>query len=446
MIQNRDIPEEVLRPEPGLSFGEVLHEAERCLQCFEAPCMAACPAGIVIPRFIRMLRSGNVRGAAEVVRSANVMAHSCGIACPDEDLCGAACTRQKLDGPVAIRRLHRYATEHDRPRPMRAVAARRARVAVVGAGPSGLACAAELRRRGIRVALYDAERRLGGVLATAIPLYRFPDSAIQHDAEEALQLAPSELKRGGTARMKLHPRTRVADLDRILKTYDAVYVATGLSDAPPLLPGAKLKGVSGAVEFLTRARHRRYRCAIGSEVVVIGGGNVAIDAAMAVVRCHQVAGGSVPRIHLLYRRTRLEMPAWEREIRAAEALGVILHYLVLPIGFVGERGRLSGIRLQKATLGAADRSGRPRPRALPESEFVLPCDQALLATGLGLRGDLEFQLPLTRTGFLRVRAKSGKVRGRLYAGGDAAGGEQTIVTAVRDGKRAARAIAAELAE
>ena len=436
---------DLLRPERTLSPGEVLHEAERCLQCHDAPCMTACPAGIVIPRFIRMLRSGNVRGAAEVVRSANAMAHSCGIACPDEDLCGAACTRRKLDGPVAIRRLHRYATDHDRPREVRTAAPRQARVAVVGAGPSGLACAYELRRQGIRVVLYEAERRLGGVLSTAIPLYRFPDQTAARDAAHALGLSPAQIKSGGTGRMKIRARTRITDLERLLKSYDAVYVATGLGDALPRLPGADLKGVSGAVAFLQRARRRRYRCPIGSEVVVVGGGNVAIDATMAIVRCHEIAGGRPPRIHLIYRRTRLQMPAWEREIRAAEALGIILHYLVLPAALVGERGRLRGIRLQKAVLGARDASGRPKPRPLPGSEFVLPCDQALLATGLDLSEDLARQLPLTRSGLVKVHAKSGKVRGKLFAGGDATGGEQTIVAAVRDGKRAAHAIVAELA-
>jgi NADPH-dependent glutamate synthase beta subunit-like oxidoreductase len=199
--------------------------------------------------------------------------------------------------------------------------------------------------------------------------------------------------------------------------------------------------VIAATAFLARSRRSRYRNPIGKEIVVIGGGNVAIDAALAAVHCGDVQGRG-PRVHLLYRRTRREMPAWEREVALAERAGVFLHFLVAPERLVGTRGRLTGIELLRTRLegGGEGERKRPRPVPVPRSSVVMPCDQAILATGQSVERETAGKLPLTRDGFLRVRSPAQPVSGSIFAGGDAAGGDQTIVAAVRDGKTAARAI------
>jgi len=418
--------------EPLLRSSQARDEAWRCLQCFDAPCAAACPAGIPIPRFIRMIASGNVRGAAEVVRTANPLAHSCGVACPGEELCSAACVRARIDHPIEIRRLHRYATECEAaagPRTPPAPRASGPKVAIVGAGPSGLACASELRRAGARVTIFEARDRVGGVLSSTIPLYRFPDAVAKRDAEWSL----------GDAAPRFDSPVR--DVETLAKRFDAVYLAMGLVSAMPTLEGTHLAGVDDAGEFLARCRRSRYRNRAGRHVVVIGGGNVAIDAAMAAVRCTGDA-----RVHLLYRRTRAEMPAWDREVREAEACGVMLHLLVSPIAFLGRRGRLTGVRLQQMRLGPPDADGRPRPVPVPGGEVEMPCDQAILATGLWLDPTPLGTLPITHTGRIRAHRKTGRVRGNIFAGGDAAGTDQTIVSAAGDGKRAARAILSYLSK
>ncbi len=437
-----------------------------------------------------MIQSTNIRGAAEVVRSSNPMAMSCGLACPAEQLCAAACTRAKIDTPVEIRRLHRFVTEKEEAiRPRRPVVAPAvgARVAVVGAGPAGLACAFELRRLGLAVTLFDARNRVGGVLSSTIPLYRFPEGAIRRDAAWALGIACGEI-----APVELRLANPVTDMEALADEFDAVFVAPGTVAAQPRMAGADLRGVSTAAAFLEKCHRARYRNAVGSEIAVIGGGNVAIDAAMAAVRCVQVrlsqrtraaapsvSGdgaapgskrrassrnanatspgkvGTIPsgngytappgqRVHLLYRRTKSEMPAWEREVREAEGVGVVIHFLVAPVSFIGKRGRLTGVKLCRATLGPEDASGRPASVPIQGSEFIMPCDQAILATGARIDRKPLGNLPVTKDGFLKANGKTRRVRGNIFAGGDATGADQSIVAAVKDAKLAAKTIAASL--
>lgn len=456
---------DLLSMEPRLRPDQARAEAARCLQCFDAPCTAACPAGIVIPRFVRMLATGNDQGAAKVVRSSHPLALSCGYACPDEQLCGAACLRAAIDRPIEIRRLHRYATEAGEGKGLRLAPKGRAandraendrdmneraandraekgrsatevppRVAVIGAGPAGLACAFELRRSGVAVTLFEERDRLGGVLSHTIPLYRFPEEAIARDGRWAL---------GEAGEVEVRLSSRIEEPARLRGKFAAVVVAVGVRDTAVEWEGTGLAGVVSADEFLARTRASRYRQRGGSEIAVIGGGNVAIDAAMAAVRAAEVQKKDA-RVHLLYRRTRREMPAWEREIALAEAAGVLLHFLVQPVRFLGAKGRLRGIELRRTRLVEAPGEARPRPEPVEGSDFVLACDQAVIATGQMVDAKLRRLLPVTRDGHLRLRGKSAALAEGIFAAGDATGGEQTIVSAVRGGRQAAREVLAWL--
>jgi dihydropyrimidine dehydrogenase (NAD+) subunit PreT len=444
-----------------ISRSHAREEAERCLQCLDAPCTRACPAGIVIPRFIRMIRSGNFRGAAEVIRCSNPMALSCGLACPDEQLCASACLRAAVDRPIEIRRLHLFAIEEEEslgPRQSRMAPQEQGRVAVVGSGPAGLACAAELRRLGIRVLLYERRDLLGGILSHSIPLYRFPNRAALRDASWALGMPVKEVAaarpghekpgRPLESRVELRLGTNVRDVDTLAREFDAVFLAPGLQDPPPGLPGSGLAGVERAEAFLETCRKARYQNPVGREIVVIGGGNTAIDAAMAAMHClrkgHSAGGRRRACVQILYRRSRAEMPGWQREVREAESEGVLIQPLTIPVGFVGKGGRLAGVRVQKARLGRKDSSGRPAPVPIEGSETVIPCDQAIVATGMKVDRAPWRKLPVSRDGYLAAHEATRRVRGKVFAGGDAVGGGHTIVTAVRDGKAAAHAIAAML--
>jgi len=445
--------------ERPMTSSQAMREAERCLQCFDPPCARRCPAGIVIPRFIRMIMSGNARGAAEAVRSANAMASSCGLACPDEQLCASVCVRRSIDRPVEIRRLHRFATDTEEamgPRSVRRAVRGRGSVAIVGAGPGGLACAAELRRLGIEVTLYEARGEIGGVLAGAIPLYRFPAEAVGRDAAFAIgraaalasgRGAASRGRRGASAPLPdihLKLETRVTDIAALAKRHDAVFAAPGVVAADRSVPGCDFRGVVSAVAFLEECRRKRYANRVGRDVVVIGGGNVAVDAAMAVIRCAEEMGGHPPRVRVLYRRTRDLMPAWEREVREAERVGVVFHFLVAPACFTGERGKLTGVEVLRMRLGRIDATGRRAAVPIPGATLAVPCDQAILAMGTAPERSIWRGLPATRQGYPSADRRANRVMDNVYAGGDVLGGEQSIVAAVGDAKRAARAIAASL--
>ena len=424
---------------------QALYEAGRCLQCYDPPCSQHCPAGIVIPRFIRMIRTGNFRGSAEVVRYANPMALSCGLACPDKTLCASACKRQEIDEPVEIRRLHRFVTEwEERNKPRNPFETQRVRgkVAIVGAGPAGLTCASELRRHGIKVTLFDKHEKAGGVLASVIPSYRIPNSSLKQDVNWALGSGRYKMKQ-----VVVQSGKSVSDIDSLMKKFDAVFAAPGLAKHKAQIPGDDLTGVVVAHDWLTLCRRRGYKSRIGREVIVLGGGNVAVDAAIAAVRCGQVSASSpTPNVQILYRRTRPQMPAWESEIKDAEKAGVSINYLIIPLEFQGAGDRLTGLKVCRARLSEMVVKGRPRPVAIPESEFIIPCDQAIMAMGMGVNRDEFTGLIYSKYGFIRSNRKTGLVKENLLTGGDAAGADQTIATAVRDGKTAAETILKQLRE
>ncbi len=408
--------------ESALAAHEAFRESMRCLQCFDAPCTEACAAHVPIPRFVRMIRSGNVWGAAEVVRAAHPLIVTCGEICPDENLCQSACTRGKLDFPVRIRQLHAFATAggHDpEARADDAEGAAGARVAVVGGGPAGLSCASFLARAGVHVDLYEREAGLGGILASQIPEFRLSPRAMMRDVRKAL-----------AANVSVKKRKTVKNLGELAAGYDAVFVGAGAYGEASLgLPGERLGGVMQSSRFLSALRSGGMKKP--GTVVVIGGGNVALDCAVAALH----AGADRAAIH--YRRSFTQMPGWKREMEMALKAGVEFEMLSIPLGFAGSRGRLRAARFMRARLGRPGKDGRKMPVKIPGTAYSVPCDTAVIAAGQ--RPDAGLMSEIFGKGPLRFDAKTMRASGNIYVGGDLAG-RGTIVEAVGDGMKAAEAI------
>ena len=410
----------------GLDVTEALREAAKCLGCFDAPCATACPAHIDIPGMIAMVRSGNLTGAAAAVRSANAMAAVCGAICPSEVYCQPACTRAKRGAPVRIRELHMFATMSERMRPIRPVPAPATgkRVAVLGGGPAGLACAFALAMRGHAVDLYN-DGPPGGVPHRSIPPFRLPEEVLLQDT--AFLSSCCTLHQGAVER---------AAYESIVASHDAVFIAVGLGRDRRLgIPGEQLRGVRPVLEFLEQARRDPGASHAGRRVVVVGGGNVSLDAA-ATARRLGAAG-----VVLLYRRTAEEMRAWSAELEEARRQGVEFLFLSIPVEVTGAGGNVAGLRCRRTRLGEAlDSSGRRIPEEIPGSEFLLPADTVIVAIGQVLGAAWIPELARTRAGYILVDTEFRTSTPGVFAGGDAVGGEGTIVLSVAQGMRAAGAI------
>jgi glutamate synthase (NADPH/NADH) small chain len=437
--------------EVNLGFTErvALVEARRCLLCRVAPCVAGCPVGVDIPGFLARLEDGDLRGAADVLLAGNALPGVTGRVCPQESQCEARCVLARKGEPVAIGHLERFvadwAREHRTPGSSRPPHPRRRpvpsgyRVAIVGSGPGGLTAAGELAGLGHEVTVYEALHVPGGVLVYGIPEFRLPNEIVAHEVARLEQLG-----------VRFECNTvigRTRSLDELRREFDAVFVGVG-AGLPLFLdiPGEGLKGVYSANEYLARVNLMRAYAfpdadtpvLHGRRVVVVGGGNVALDAVRTARRL-----GADEAI-LAYRRTRVEMPARAEEVRHAAEEGVRFEMLVAPVAVHGDGDRwVTGLECVHMELGEPDDSGRLRPVPLEGSEHVIPCDIVVVAIGTGANPLLTAtcsDLELGPSGHVVVDDRDMTSVPGVFAGGDIVRGSATVILAMGDGKRAAHAI------
>lgn len=423
----------------GLTSTLALEEASRCLGCKNAPCMAGCPVGVKIPVFISQVKAGDLDGAYHTITIDNNLPAICGRVCPQENQCENLCVRKvKLGGSVAIGALERYVADwalENGITPQKCDS-NRFKVAVVGSGPAGLTCASDLAKAGVNVTIFEALHEAGGVLVYGIPEFRLPK-----------ELVKKEIAKLESMGVNIETNVVVGKtifVDELLEEYDAVFIGTG-AGLPMFLgvKGENLSGVYSANEYLTRVNlMKAYEdnsstpILKGKSVVVVGAGNVAMDASRTARRL----GAEVT---LVYRRGRAEMPAREEEILHAEEEGIRFNLLTNPVEILGENGKVSGIRLVNMALGEPDASGRRRPVVVEGSEHDVKCDQVIVALGTSPNPIIKNSfkdLAFSPKGTI-LADEDGKTNvDRLYAGGDAMTGAATVILAMGAGKKSASSI------
>ncbi len=429
----------------GYNLQRAMFEAERCLRCQDPVCIEGCPVSIPIPDFIHAVATGDMPGAAEILRSANPLPAICGRVCPQETQCEELCHMAKRFRSVAIGYLERFVADWERDQPPGEIPAqpwRKERIAVIGSGPAGLVCAGELARRGYPVTVFEALHEPGGVLRYGIPEFRLPNTVLDWEIDL--------LKRLGVEIVKNFLVGKTATLDELFDKmgFSAVFIGTG-AGLPRFLgiPGESLNGVYSANEFLTRINlMNAYRFPesdtpmnVGKRVAVVGAGNTAMDTARTALRM------GAEEALIVYRRSETEMTARVEEYHHAIEEGVQFNWLTNPIEVLGnEEGWVTGLKCLRMELGEPDDSGRARPVPIGGSEFVIPVDNFVLSIGTTpnpLLVKSTTGLETNRKGCLLTEAGTGETsRRRVYAGGDAVTGAATVILAAGAGKKAARAI------
>ena len=419
-------------------------EASRCLSCKKPFCIEGCPVSIDIPRFIQYIVEGDFSGGIKKLKEKNALPAVCGRVCPQEDQCEKVCVLGKKNEPVAIGRLERFLADWEAAggaigKPDVAPANKK-KVAVVGSGPAGITVASDLAVLGYEVAMFEALHEAGGVLTYGIPEFRLPKAIVRREVEYVKSLG-----------VKLYfdfivGKTRT--VDKLLKEFDAIFIGAG-AGLPWFMeiPGENLNGVYSANEYLTRCnlmkgfRFPAYNTPLkrASHVAVFGGGNVAMDGARTALRL------GADEVHIVYRRSRSEMPARLEEVENAEEEGVIFDYLTLPIRLIGnDQGWLTEIECLRMELGEPDESGRRRPVPVKGSEFRMKVDAAVCAIGNSPNPLIPMTTPgldIGKKGNIEANEETGMTsRGRIWAGGDVVTGAATVISAMGAGRKAAKSI------
>ncbi len=433
----------------GYKEEHALAEANRCIQCKNRPCVEGCPVGVNIPEFILALRDGDMPEAVRALKAKNALPGICGRVCPQETQCEEVCTLAKKGATIAIGRLERYVADwelnHQNDSNPEVGPPTGKRVAVVGSGPAGLTIAADLAKRGYEVTILEALHVAGGVLTYGIPEFRMPKGIVQAEVDYVKSLGV-EIKLDSVI-------GKISTVDELLEdSYGAVFLGTG-AGLPMFLdiPGENLNGIYSANEFLTRINLMKAYLfpeydtpiKVGKKVAVIGGGNVAMDAARCAVRL----GAS--KVSIVYRRSRTELPARQEEAENAEEEGIVFKLLTNPVRFLGnEQGWVTGMECVEMELGEPDNSGRRRPIPKTGSEFIMDVDTVVVSLGTSpnpLVPTTTGGLDTTKKGTVVADEETGKTtKSGVWAGGDVVTGAATVISAMGAAKRAGASIDAYL--
>lgn len=424
---------------PPLSMNQATAEANRCLYCFDSPCMKACPTHIDIATFIKKISTGNVKGSAKTILASNWIALTCAKACPVAELCEGACVyNERGERPIEIGRLQRYAIDWYFEQGMPALftpAPRNGKsVGIIGGGPAGLACAAELSLLGYGATIYEGKAVAGGLDTWGIAPYKMR----YHDSLNEVKLVESL---GATilTNTRVGRDVTLAELER---RHDAIFIGVGLGHSHELrVPGEDLSGVIDALDFIEKVTRRQWGSVdVGKRVAVVGAGNTAIDAVTEARRL------GAEQVMIIYRRSAEEMSAYDFEYELAKSDAVQFHFLTAPKRIIGTTA-VEGLECVRMRLGAPDAKGKKSPEPIPGSEFILPVDMVIKA--IGQKPGESF---LSQVSGLRL--ENGKVavdpethrtsNPKYFAGGDCINGGKEVVNAAADGKRAARGIDAAL--
>ena len=420
---------------PAMSPRQAANEAARCLYCFDAPCTIACPTHIDVSAFIKKIYTGNLRGSARVILTANILGESCGRVCPTEVLCEGACVmHEKGQAPIEIGRLQRYAVDYVRDRKIqlfRSGAPNGKRVACIGAGPASLACAAELAKWGYDVTVLDANELPGGLSTYGIAAYKTRAADSIREVEMIRDL-------GVKFRQKVLVGRDIAFAD-LEKQFDGIFIGVGLGETSELkLPGEDLQRVYGAMEFIEKTKIQPFaQIEIGRRVACIGAGNTAIDVVTAARRL----GAEV--VYLIYRRGPQEASAFEYELELAKKDSVVFLWQTQPVRVLGREGVVTGLECVRTSIGPADSNRRRTPEPVSGTEFTLEVDMVVRAVGQkpvteflkGVKG-----LELNPNGTVRINDRHQTGNPKYFAGGDCVNGGKEVVDAVAEGMAAARGL------
>ncbi len=435
----------------GYTEKTAIDEAQRCLNCPKPMCVTGCPVNVYIPKFIHAVSEGKFADAITILKQKNSLPAVCGRVCPQESQCESKCILGIKGEPVAIGRLERFVADYARihnlenQAPVAPAAAKKQKVAIIGSGPSGLTAAGDLAKMGYQVTIFEALHAAGGVLMYGIPPFRLPKDIVQYEIKNLERLG-----------VKIIPNAiigktfTIADLMHE-EGFAAIYIGTG-AGLPHFMhiPGENLNGVYAANEFLTRVNlmgaYKFPQVAtpvyVGKKVAVVGGGNVAMDAARTSMRL------GAEHVYIVYRRGEAELPARKEEVGHAKAEGIELKLLHNPTQILGsDQGWVTGLECVKMELGAPDASGRRSPQEIPGSNFVLDVDMVIMAIGQGANPLLKQTTPdldVTKRGNIVVDASEATSIPGVFAGGDIVTGAATVISAMGAGKKAAQAMDAYL--
>ena len=427
----------------GLTSEQAAIESSRCLNCKEPRCQAACPVNVKIPKFIAALNQGDIKAAIEAIMTTSLLPAVCGRVCPQEKYCQGACVLKEKFGPVSIGLLERYTADTARkqgllkaPKPEHETGFK---IACIGSGPSSLACAAQLRRLGHKVVVFEALHAFGGVLRYGIPSFRLPREVINSEIKTIEEMGV-EFRQD----VLIGPSTSVKDL---LEEFDSVYIGSG-AGLPTMagIPGENAVGVYSANEFLTRVNlMQAYKfpeadtpVKIGKQVIVLGGGNSAMDAA----RCAKRLGPE--KVSVVYRRSQEEMPARKEEVLNAMEEGVEFQFLTIQKEVItDEKGHVKALKCLKARLGEPDEKGRRRPVPVENSDFLIPADSIIVAIGQKPNPIIAKTTPdlkMTERGTMQLDENGNSSIKGVFGGGDITRGGATVLLAMKDGLEAATRI------